>query len=282
MPLVPHAGLPDGLEDAPCPVVGLAIEAQALIDIRRHRLRLIGAGNNTGIIRQSETDYVGEEAVKAELLWARRLCNRHGWPVIDVTRRSIEETSATVLQLMDAWHERRRKRAAATLAEPAPPDVDCRPRLGFRPPPWAFTPRLGLPPPVLGLRLGPPQCPSPPTHRCADVHRHEPLPGRPRIGVRFPDRLDFPGHASPRRARLRRLPTCCAGPSTRTTRCSPPTPSGPTARRSRPGPTRRRSAWPIAARAATSRSISAIPRSRASTWCRKSPPAEQGRLNRGG
>ena len=55
------------------------------------------------------TDYVDVEAVKAELLWARRLCNRRGWPVIDVTRRSIEETAATVLQLMEAWHARKRK-----------------------------------------------------------------------------------------------------------------------------------------------------------------------------
>ena len=113
VPLVPHAGLPDGLEKTHCPVVGLAIEAQALIDIRRHRLRLIGTGGQTGMIRHTETDYVDEDAVKAELLWARRLCNTHGWPVIDVTRRSIEETAATVLQLMDAWHERRRKQAAA-------------------------------------------------------------------------------------------------------------------------------------------------------------------------
>ena len=61
--------------------------------------------------------------MKAELLWARRLCNRRGWPVIDVTRRSIEETAATVLQLMEAWHERRRKDAAAEalmLQRPAP------------------------------------------------------------------------------------------------------------------------------------------------------------------
>jgi regulator of PEP synthase PpsR (kinase-PPPase family) len=113
VPLVTHAGLPDGLDQARCPVVGLAIEAQALIDIRRNRLRLIGAGSHLGAIRQDETEYVDEEAVKAELLWARRLCNRNGWPVIDVTRRSIEETAATVLQLMDAWHERRRKQALA-------------------------------------------------------------------------------------------------------------------------------------------------------------------------
>ena len=115
VPLVPHAGLPDGLEGAHCPIIGLAIEAQALIDIRRNRLRLIGAGGPGGI-RQSETSYVDEEAVKGELLWARRLCNRNGWPVIDVTRRSIEETAATVLQLMDAWHQRRRKQAAVAEA----------------------------------------------------------------------------------------------------------------------------------------------------------------------
>ena len=60
------------------------------------------------------------EAVKAELLWARRLCTRRGWPVIDVTRRSIEETAATVLQLMDAWHDRRRKEMkAAQVAAPS-------------------------------------------------------------------------------------------------------------------------------------------------------------------
>jgi [pyruvate, water dikinase]-phosphate phosphotransferase / [pyruvate, water dikinase] kinase len=112
VPLVPQAGVPEGLEGAQCPIVGLAIDAQALIDIRRNRLRLIGAGANTGGIRQTESDYVDEEAVKAELLWARRLCNRNGWPVIDVTRRSIEETAATVLQHMDAWHGRRRKQAA--------------------------------------------------------------------------------------------------------------------------------------------------------------------------
>ena len=68
-----------------------------------------GTGANAGMVRQNGAEYVGEEAVKAELLWARRLCVSRGWPVIDVTRRSIEETAATVLQLMDAWHERQAK-----------------------------------------------------------------------------------------------------------------------------------------------------------------------------
>ncbi len=113
VPLVPGLPEPEGLERIGVPVIGLTLEAQALIDIRRHRLRLIASSNGATMVRQNSTDYVDEDAVKAELLWARRLCNRRGWPVIDVTRRSIEETAATVLQLMDAWHERRRKATEA-------------------------------------------------------------------------------------------------------------------------------------------------------------------------
>ena len=113
VPIVPGVALPPELEDSPCPVVGLTIDVGALIDIRRHRLRMLG----TGGMRQDTTDYVDEEAVKAEILAARRLCTARGWPVIDVTRRSIEETAATVLQLRDAWHVRR-ARAAAPAAPP--------------------------------------------------------------------------------------------------------------------------------------------------------------------
>ena len=76
-------------------------------------MKLIARGNDAGTMRQDKSDYVDTDAVKAELLWARRLCTKRGWPVVDVTRRSIEETAATVLQLIDAWHERRRKAAPA-------------------------------------------------------------------------------------------------------------------------------------------------------------------------
>jgi regulator of PEP synthase PpsR (kinase-PPPase family) len=113
VPIVPGAPLPAALEDPPCPVVGLHIEANALIEIRRHRLRIIGAGG----VRQDATDYIDPEAVKAEIVAARRLCTARGWPVIDVTRRSIEETAATVLQLMEAWHARRKEAAVAAAPE---------------------------------------------------------------------------------------------------------------------------------------------------------------------
>ncbi len=105
VPLVPGLPDPPGLSEPRCPVIGLTLDPQALIEIRRHRLRMIAHG---GPIRQDSNEYVDADTVKDELLWARRICNRRGWPVIDVTRRSIEETAATVLQLMEAWHNRQK------------------------------------------------------------------------------------------------------------------------------------------------------------------------------
>ncbi len=116
VPLVPNLPVPPVLKDLSCPIIGLTIEAQALIEIRQHRLRLIGA---PGLARHDATEYVDEEAVKTELLWARRLCARQGWPVIDVTRRSIEETAAAVLQRMEEWHARRPRKPAESGEEAA-------------------------------------------------------------------------------------------------------------------------------------------------------------------
>jgi regulator of PEP synthase PpsR (kinase-PPPase family) len=118
VPLVPSLPDPPGLEQPHCPVIGLTLDADALIEIRRHRLKLIAQGHGAGHIRQDNGEYVDMDSVKAELLWARRLCTRRGWPVVDVTRRSIEETAATVLQLMQAWHTRH-DRAALPAKGPA-------------------------------------------------------------------------------------------------------------------------------------------------------------------
>jgi [pyruvate, water dikinase]-phosphate phosphotransferase / [pyruvate, water dikinase] kinase len=115
IPLVPGLPDPPGLDSPACPVVGLTLEPQALIEIRRHRLKLIAQGG-IAAVRADTAEYVDHEAVKAELLWARRMCTRRGWPVVDVTRRSIEETAATVLQLMEAWQMRREK----AVADPQP------------------------------------------------------------------------------------------------------------------------------------------------------------------
>ena len=52
--------------------------------------------------QREETDYVAMEQVRKEVAEARRMFSKNGWPIIDVTRRSIEETSAAVLQHLEA------------------------------------------------------------------------------------------------------------------------------------------------------------------------------------
>jgi regulator of PEP synthase PpsR (kinase-PPPase family) len=122
IPLVPGIALPPALDNPNCPVVGLTLDPQALIDIRRHRLRMLGTST---VGHHDSGEYTDQEAVTAELLWAKRLCTSRGWPVIDVSRRSIEETAATIIQLIDAWRERQRKAAEArrqAAAAPAQPE----------------------------------------------------------------------------------------------------------------------------------------------------------------
>jgi regulator of PEP synthase PpsR (kinase-PPPase family) len=120
VPLVPGLPDPPGLDEPRCPVIGLTIDAQSLIEIRRHRLKLIAQGQGGGHVKQDSGEYIDLESVKAELLWARRLCTRRGWPVIDVTRRSIEETAAAVLQLMEAWHARNDRKGVDPMPLVAP------------------------------------------------------------------------------------------------------------------------------------------------------------------
>jgi len=109
IPLVPGIEPPELLKDPGCPVIGLTVDPKVLIEIRRHRLRLIGTGAQPGFAAKDNGEYVDYESVEKELLWAKRLCAARSWPTIDVTRRSIEETAATVLKLMDSWHARHEK-----------------------------------------------------------------------------------------------------------------------------------------------------------------------------
>lgn len=93
VPMVPGVPLPPELfrEKRPL-VVGLLISADRLIHIRRNRL-----------VAMKETragSYTDEDAVRREVMDAQKLFEREGWPTIDVSRRSIEETAAAILNLL--------------------------------------------------------------------------------------------------------------------------------------------------------------------------------------
>lgn len=92
VPLIPGQGAPPALLAAEKPVVALIASPERLISIRRNRLLALN--------QDSETAYTDQEAVRAEIIAARRLFERQGWPVIDVTRRSVEETAAQIINIL--------------------------------------------------------------------------------------------------------------------------------------------------------------------------------------
>ena len=103
VPVVPDCPLPAELDQLTEPlVVGLTISPEPLVQIRMNRLRQLRLESDTRAGGPVEGDYAELERVRAELVHARRLFVRHGWPVIDVTRRSVEETAAAIFQLLQA------------------------------------------------------------------------------------------------------------------------------------------------------------------------------------
>jgi hypothetical protein len=94
VPLVPGVPLSPRVEQLSKPlVVGLFATPERIVQIRQNRL--------LGLKVQREDDqYIDRQAVAEEIAASRKLCSRHNWPLIDVTRRSIEETAAAVLALM--------------------------------------------------------------------------------------------------------------------------------------------------------------------------------------
>ncbi|WP_341914005.1 pyruvate, water dikinase regulatory protein [Ferrovibrio terrae] len=102
VPIVPGLIIPPEVETLKKPlVVGLTTSPDRLVSIRRSRL--------ISMNQTTETAYVDDERVKEELTIARKLCTKHNWPIIDVTRRSIEETAAAILNLHTRREEQRKQ-----------------------------------------------------------------------------------------------------------------------------------------------------------------------------
>jgi regulator of PEP synthase PpsR (kinase-PPPase family) len=112
VPYVPGCPLPDTLLSIKHPlVVGLTISGERLIDIRTSRLQSL---------KQSlDSDYVGVVQVKAEIEEAKRLFRNQGWPVIDVTRRSVEETAAHIITYRQRQIEKNKQAEKDVPNEPA-------------------------------------------------------------------------------------------------------------------------------------------------------------------
>ncbi|MEN7537396.1 pyruvate, water dikinase regulatory protein [Aurantiacibacter flavus] len=109
IPLVVESPPPPALFKLRRPmVVGLTTAPKRLIEIRRNRLLSLNESTTTA--------YVDEERVEKEVAFARRMFADNGWPVIDVTRRSIEETAAAIIKLLNE----RSHRASGAQVGPKP------------------------------------------------------------------------------------------------------------------------------------------------------------------
>jgi regulator of PEP synthase PpsR (kinase-PPPase family) len=109
VPWVPGVQLPEGLDKLSNPlVIGLTNDPKRLVELRRARLN--------SLHQMEETPYVDPDVVRTEITEARRYFAKNRWPVIDVTRRSIEETAAAILSL---YNRRQEERGAQNLKCPS-------------------------------------------------------------------------------------------------------------------------------------------------------------------
>lgn len=104
VPFVMDCPLPPSLEELKKPlVVGLTISPDRLQQIRRTRLQ--------SLKQDEETNYVDSELIQQEIDASRKLFHKHRWPVIDVTKRSVEETAATIAQYYQKHKEKQESAA---------------------------------------------------------------------------------------------------------------------------------------------------------------------------
>jgi [pyruvate, water dikinase]-phosphate phosphotransferase / [pyruvate, water dikinase] kinase len=100
IPIVPGIPLPPQLETVQRPlIVGLIASPERIVHLRENRILSLNAAS-------PDLAYVDKAAIANEITFTRKLCARHSWPIIDVTRRSIEETAAAILALRQTAKER--------------------------------------------------------------------------------------------------------------------------------------------------------------------------------
>ena len=105
-PLVPDIGVSKELEEVKTPtVVALITSAQTLVEIRRKRSLELG-------LKDKETDYTDIHKVEEEIIAAKRIFANKGWPVIDITRRSVEETASAIMNIISLKEKRKNEQQA--------------------------------------------------------------------------------------------------------------------------------------------------------------------------
>lgn len=117
VPIVSEQSRLDSLTKLQRPlIVGLTINPEMLAQIRRSRQRMLGL--EQGDNERFGGDYADVERIRGELVLARRLFARNKWPEIDVTKRSVEETAATIYQMIKVRQQPELTALAGALPNP--------------------------------------------------------------------------------------------------------------------------------------------------------------------
>ena len=103
IPLVNENSIPNNLKDKKnkfC-IIGLTVEADRLVEIRKNRLNSLKESSNT--------NYINLEKISREVESAKKTFQKYRWPTIDVSRKSVEETAASVIKIYEiskknAWY----------------------------------------------------------------------------------------------------------------------------------------------------------------------------------
>ena len=94
IPLVNEMSIPtDVINSKSLCVIGLTTEAERLFDIRRNRLN--------SLKENEASDYTNLEKIRSEVDQSKKIFKKNKWPVIDVTRKSVEETAASIIKIFD-------------------------------------------------------------------------------------------------------------------------------------------------------------------------------------
>ena len=100
IPILPNRNLPERLIESSKKtfVVGLVCDANRLLDVRRNRIQ--------SMHEDRPSDYINEKEILNELENSKKLFRKYNWPVIDVTRKSVEETAASIIKTLDILNSR--------------------------------------------------------------------------------------------------------------------------------------------------------------------------------
>ena len=100
IPIISNKNLPEKLIEGSkkTTVVGLVCDATRLLDVRRNRIQ--------SMHENRPSDYTDEKEILSELENSKKLFKKYNWPIIDVTRKSVEETAASIIKILDILNSR--------------------------------------------------------------------------------------------------------------------------------------------------------------------------------